>query len=71
MGARDHALHSSLAAFEAYVSVTTPLGQMDGSVMHTALSALEQLAMLPLSYADARDSVALALGKAIQKKLAA
>lgn len=70
-GSKDHALLSSLAAFEAYVSVSSPLGQMDESVMHTALSALEQLAMLPQSYADARDSVALALGKAIQKKLAA
>jgi DNA-binding response OmpR family regulator len=71
MGAKDNALYSSLAAFEAYISVSSPLGQTDDSVMHTALSALEQLAMLPQSYSDARDSVALALGKAIQKKLAA
>jgi DNA-binding response OmpR family regulator len=71
MASKDQALCGSLAAFEAYISVSLPLGQMDDSVVNTALSALEQLAMLPLSYADARDSVALALGKAIQKKLAA
>jgi CheY-like chemotaxis protein len=67
----DHALHSGCAAFEAYISVATPLGQLDENVVNTALSALEQLAALPLGYADARDSVAIALGKAIQKKLAA
>ena len=71
MGSKDHALHSALAAFEAYIGISTPAGLMDDSVVHTALSALEQLAMLPQSYAEARDSVALALGKAIQKKLAA
>lgn len=70
-GQNDHALHSGLAAFEAYISVATPLGQLDEAVLNTALSALEQLAALPLAYADARDSVAIALGKAIQKKLAA
>lgn len=68
---KDHALHSGLAAFEAYISVATPLGQLEDNVLNTALSALEQLAALPLNYADARDSVAIALGKAIQKKLAA
>lgn len=67
----DHALHSGLAAFESYISVATPLGQLDDLVIQTALNALEQLAVLPLSYAEARDSVAIALGKAIQKKLAA
>jgi len=67
----DHALHSGCAAFEAYISVATPLGQLDENVVNTALGALEQLAALPLGYADARDSVAIALGKAIQKKLAA
>ena len=67
----DHALHSGLAAFEAYISVATPLGQLEETVISTALGALEQLAALPLGYADARDSVAIALGKAIQKKLAA
>jgi DNA-binding response OmpR family regulator len=71
LASKDSALHGSLSAFEAYIGVSSPLGQLDESVMNTALSALEQLAMLPLSYADARDSVALALGKAIQKKLAA
>jgi hypothetical protein len=35
------------------------------------LTALEQLAALPTTFAEARDSVAIALGKAIQKKLAA
>ena len=68
---KDHALHSGLAAFEAYVSVATPLGQLEEHVINTALGALEQLAALPQSYAEARDSVAIALGKAIQKKLAA
>lgn len=67
----DRALHSSLAAFGTYVGVSSPLGQLDDGVMSTALSALEQLAMLPQNYGDARDSVAQALGKAIQKKLAA
>jgi CheY-like chemotaxis protein len=71
IGQQDHALHSGLAAFEAYVSVATPLGQLDDNVVNTALNALEQLAVLPQSYADARDRVAIALGKAIQKKLAA
>jgi CheY-like chemotaxis protein len=68
---KDHALHSGLAAFEAYISVATPLGQLEEPVLNTALGALEQLAALPQSYAEARDSVAIALGKAIQKKLAA
>jgi CheY-like chemotaxis protein len=68
---KDHALHAGLAAFEAYISVATPLGQLEEQVVTTALNALEQLAVLPQSYAEARDSVAIALGKAIQKKLAA
>ncbi len=68
---QDHALSSGLSAFEAYVNVATPLGQLDNNVVTTALNALEQLAVLPLSYSEARDSVAAALGKAIQKKLAA
>jgi CheY-like chemotaxis protein len=68
---KDHALHAGLASFEAYIAVATPLGQLEEPVMNTALTALEQLAALPQNYAEARDSVALALGKAIQKKLAA
>jgi CheY-like chemotaxis protein len=68
---KDHALHAGLAAFEAYITVATPLGQLEDNVVNTALSALEQLAVLPQNYAEARDSVAIALGKAIQKKLAA
>jgi CheY-like chemotaxis protein len=68
---KDHALHAGLAAFEAYISVATPLGQLEDNVVNTALGALEQLAVLPQNYAEARDSVAIALGKAIQKKLAA
>lgn len=68
---RDSALHSALAAFEAYVTIQAPMGQLDPVVVSTALSAMEQLSMLPLSYTEARDSVALALGKAIHKKLAA
>ncbi len=69
--AKDHALHAGLAAFEAYISVATPLGQLEEPIINTALGALEQLAALPQNYAEARDSVAIALGKAIQKKLAA
>jgi len=69
--AKDHALHACLASFESYVGVATPLGQIEEQVITTALTALEQLAALPQNYAEARDSVAMALGKAIQKKLAA
>ena len=68
---KDHALHAGLASFESYVSVATPLGHLEEPVIVTALTALEQLAALPQNYAEARDSVAIALGKAIQKKLAA
>ena len=67
----DHALHAGLASFESYVVVATPLGQVDQAAVDTALTALEQLAALPPTFADARDSVAIALDKAIQKKLAA
>lgn len=67
----DHALHAGLASFESYVAVATPMGQVDQPVVEAALTALEQLAALPPAFADARDSVAIALGKAIQKKLAA
>lgn len=69
--AQDHALHAGLTSFESYVGITTPLGQLEEPVINTALTALEQLAALPQNYAEARDSVAIALGKAIQKKLAA
>lgn len=69
--AKDHALHAGLASFEAYISIATPLGQLEETVITTALNALEQLAALPPTFAEARDSVAIALGKAIQKKLAA
>ena len=69
--AKDHALHACLASFESYVGVATPLGQLEEPVLNIALNALEQLAVLPPNYAEARDSVAIALGKAIQKKLAA
>ena len=68
---KDHALHAGLASFESYVGIATPLGQLEEPVIVTALTALEQLAALPQNYAEARDSVAIALGKAIQKKLAA
>lgn len=68
---KDHALHAGLASFESYIVVATPLGQVDQVVVDTALTALEQLSALPLTFAEARDSVAIALGKAIQKKLAA
>lgn len=68
---KDHALHAGLASFESYIVIATPLGQIDPLVVDTALTALEQLAALPMNFADARDSVAHTLGKAIQKKLAA
>lgn len=68
---QDHALHAAIAAFESYVSVASPMRALEPHVMETALGALEQLSVLPLNYTDARDSVAIALGKAIQKKLAA
>lgn len=68
---KDNALHSALAAFEAYLGVATPMGQLDQNVILIAISTLEQLSALPLGYVEARDSVAIALSKAIQKKLAA
>lgn len=68
---QDHALHAGLASFESYIGVATPLGQIDDEVITPALAALEQLAALPLTFAEARDSVAIALGKTIQKKLVA
>ncbi len=69
--AKDPALGSALASFEAYLSVAAPLGQIEAPVINAALGALEQLATLPVGFAEARESVAIALGKAIQKKLAA
>lgn len=68
---KDHALHAALAAFEAYITISCPLGQVEETVITAALDALEQLAALPSGFTDARNSVAMALGKAIQKKLAA
>lgn len=68
---KDHALHSALASFEAYLSVSAPLRQIEDHVIQTALGALEQLSVLPVSYTEARDSVAIALSKAVQKRLAA
>lgn len=68
---QDHTLHAGLASFEACISVAAPLGQLDEAAVRSAVSALEQLAALPLAYADARNSVALALDKAIKKKLVA
>lgn len=67
----DHAVHAALASFESYLGVAAPLGHVDQDAVTSALAALEQLAALPPTFADARDSVAAALGKAIQKKLAA
>ena len=68
---QDHALHAGLASFESYVATAAPLGQLEEPATTTALTALEQLAALPQSFAQARDSVAITLDKAIQKKLAA
>lgn len=67
----DRALGESLVAFEAYVTFASPMNQIEPVVMETALGALEQLATLPISYTDARNSVARALARAIHKKLAA
>jgi len=71
IAAQDHALHGGLAAFETSLSFAGPLGQLDAEAVATAINTLEQLAALPLAFTDARDSVALALGKTLQKKLAA
>jgi len=67
----DLALQSALQTFDSYIVVAAPLRQIEANVLSTALGALEQLATLPMDYAEARDSVAAALGKAIKKKLAA
>ena len=67
----DQALTSGLAAFESYVGIAAPLGKIDEPVISAALSALEQLAALPPAFADARDTVSLALAQIIQKKNAA
>jgi DNA-binding response OmpR family regulator len=66
----DRALVGSLSAFEAYLSAAAG-GGLDAKVVEVALTALEQLAALPPAFKDARESVALALGKAIHKKLVA
>jgi CheY-like chemotaxis protein len=71
LAANDHAVSTSLGAFETYLLRAAPTGQLDGQVVGVALNALEQLATLPPTYCEARESVARALGKAIQKKLAA
>jgi DNA-binding response OmpR family regulator len=68
---KDHALLSALAAFESYVGFAAPAGQIEDHVIEAALGALDQLSVLPLTYADARSSVAVALGRAMHKKLAA
>jgi len=68
---KDHALHAGIASFESYVLVSYPQGQIDRSVIDNALGAIEQLATLPPSFTEARDSVAIALGKAIQQRLVA
>lgn len=67
----DQALRAALGAFESYVGVAVPLGQLDEPVISAALSALEQLAALPPAFSDARDTVSLALGQIMQKKNAA
>jgi CheY-like chemotaxis protein len=67
----DQALKAGLASFESYVGIAAPLGQADEPVISAALSALEQLAALPPAFADARETVSLALGQIIQKKNAA
>jgi CheY-like chemotaxis protein len=69
--AGDTALQSAISTFNSYITVAAPLRRVEDNVLSTALGALEQLAALPLTYTDARESVASALSKAIQKKLAA
>lgn len=68
---QDHALHAGIASFESYILVSYPQGQIDREVTENALGAIEQLATLPQSFTEARSSVAIALGKAIQQRLAA
>jgi CheY-like chemotaxis protein len=68
---QDHALHAGIASFESYILVSYPQGQIDREVTENALGAIEQLATLPQSFTEARASVAIALGKAIQQRLAA
>jgi DNA-binding response OmpR family regulator len=67
----DRSLGDALLAFEAYVGVRARSGGLDPAVVDVALNALEQLAALPVSFAQARNSVAVALGQAIQRKLVA
>lgn len=67
----DQALVAALASFESYLGIAAPLGQAHEPVISAALSALEQLAALPPAFADARDTVSLALDQIIQKKNAA
>ncbi len=67
----DQALHTGLTAFESYMVLATPLGEIDLAVVETALTALEQFSALPPAFAEARESVAAALDNAIQKKCAA
>lgn len=67
----DQSLTDALMAFEAYVSVRARSGRLEPAVVEVALNALEQLAALPVSFFQARNSVAVALGKAIQRKLVA
>lgn len=68
---QDHALHAGIASFESYILVSYPQGQIDREVTENALGAIEQLATLPQSFTEARSSVAIALGKTIQQRLAA
>lgn len=70
-GEGDQSLLDALLAFEAYVGVTARSGRMEPVVVDVALTALEQLATLPVTFTQARNSVAVALGKAIQRKLVA
>lgn len=69
--AQDNTLVNALATYQAYIDGAARKGRMEAPVISAALGALEQLATLPIDFAEARTNVAQALGKAIQKKLAA
>lgn len=71
IAANDRALHGGLVSFETYIVAAAPLGRIDEATLGEALTALEQLAALPLTFAEARDNVANVLSQAIQKKTAA
>lgn len=67
----DYALLACLTSFESYVTLAAPLSQVEEEVTTSAISSLEQLAALPVTYLEARSSVAIVFGKTIEKRLIA